>query len=112
MAWHRKSLGELVDALHAEFGEHRYGRIDLDVTRRQKEKAIVYFSDGHLRRLLEWPVVRRESLDGIKIYLGDIGWVMVRASGTENLLRIYSETNSAETTQKVLQATVAAIQSL
>jgi len=57
-------------------------------------------------------VVRRESLDGIKVYLGDIGWVMVRASGTENLLRIYSETTSAETTQKVLQATVAAIQSL
>ena len=112
MAWHGKSLGELVDALHAEFGEHRYGRIDLDVTRRQKEKAIVYFSDGQLQRLLDWPVVRRESLDGIKVYLGDIGWVMVRASGTENLLRIYSETTSAETTQKVLQATVAAIQSL
>ena len=112
MAWHRKSLGELVDALHAEFGEHRYGRIDLDVTRRQREKAIVYFSGGHFQRLLDWPVVRRESLDGIKVYLDKIGWVMVRASGTENLLRIYSETNSAETTQKVLQATVAAIQGL
>jgi phosphomannomutase len=112
MAWHRKSLGELVDALHAEFGEHRYGRIDLDVTRRQREKAIVYFSGGHFQRLLDWPVVRRESLDGIKVYLDEIGWVMVRASGTENLLRIYSETNSAETTQKVLQATVAAIQGL
>ena len=112
MAWHGKSLGELLDALHAEFGEHRYGRIDLQVTCRQKEKAIVYFSDGHLQRLLNWPVVRRESLDGIKVYLGDIGWVMVRASGTENLLRIYSETTSAETTQKVLQATVAAIQDL
>ncbi|HXR34161.1 MAG TPA: phosphoglucomutase/phosphomannomutase family protein [Verrucomicrobiae bacterium] len=112
MAWHGKSLGELVDALHAEFGEHRYGRIDLDVTRPQKERAIAYFTDSQLQRLLDWPVVRRESLDGIKVYLGDIGWVMVRASGTENLLRIYSETNSAETTRKVLQATVAVIQSL
>jgi alpha-D-glucose phosphate-specific phosphoglucomutase len=111
MAWHGKSLGELIGALHAEFGEHRYGRIDLQVTRRQKEKAIVYFSDGELQRLLNWPVVRRESLDGIKVYLDEIGWVMVRASGTENLLRIYSETNSAETTQRVLRATVAAIQS-
>ena len=112
MAWHGKSLGELVDALHTEFGEHRYGRIDLDVTRAQKEKAMAYFSDGKFQRLLDWPVVRRESLDGIKVYLGDIGWVMVRASGTENLLRIYSETTSAETTQRVLQATVVAIQSL
>jgi len=112
MAWHRKSLGELIAVLHAEFGEHRYGRIDLDVTRAQKEKAIAYFSDGKLRKLVVWPIVRRESMDGIKVYLDEIGWVMVRASGTENLLRIYSETNSVETTQKVLRATVAAIQGL
>ena len=51
-------------------------------------------------------------MDGIKLYLGDIGWVMVRASGTENLLRIYAETSKAPTTQKVLRATVAAIQNL
>jgi phosphomannomutase len=112
MAWHGKSLGALLGALHAEFGEHHFGRIDLDVTRRQREQAIIYFSDGQLQRLLDWPVVRRESLDGIKVYLDDIGWVMVRASGTENLLRIYSETNSVEATQRVLQATVAAIQRL
>ncbi len=112
MAWHRKSLGELIAVLHAEFGEFRYGRIDLDVTRAQKEKAIAYFSDGKLQRLLDWPIVRRESVDGIKVYLGEIGWVMVRASGTENLLRIYCETNNVKTTQKVLRATVSAIQSL
>ena len=112
MAWHGQSLGELMGKLHAEFGEHCYGRIDLDVTPRQKERAIAYFSDGRFKGLLDWPVVRRESMDGIKVYLGNIGWVMVRASGTENLLRIYSETNSTEITQKVLQATTAAIQRL
>ncbi len=31
MAWHRKSLGELVAQLHAEFGEHHYGRVDLEL---------------------------------------------------------------------------------
>ncbi len=112
MAWHHKSLGELIAMLHAEFGEHRYGRIDLDVTPAQKEKAIAYFSNGKLRQLAGWPIVRRESMDGIKVYLDEIGWVMVRPSGTENLLRIYSETNREETTQKVLRATVSAIQSL
>jgi phosphomannomutase len=38
--------------------------------------------------------------------------VMVRASGTENLLRIYSETPQAATTDKILRATVAAIQEM
>jgi phosphomannomutase len=43
-------------------------------------------------------------MDGIKVYLGEIGWVMVRPSGTENLLRLYSETSRADTTQRVLAA--------
>jgi len=112
MAWHGKSLGELLAALDREFGEHHYGRIDLDVTPAQKQKAIAYFSNEKLKQFQQWPVPRRESMDGIKIYLGDIGWVMVRASGTENLLRIYAETSKADTTQNVLRATVSTIQEL
>ncbi len=112
MAWHGKPLGKLLADLDREFGEHHYGRVDLSVTPAQKQKAIAYFSNEKLKQFEQWPVPRRESLDGIKIYLGDIGWVMVRASGTENLLRIYSETSKAATTQKVLRATVAAIQEL
>ena len=38
----------------------------------------------------------------MKVYLGDIGWVMVRASGTEPMLRVYSETTRPETTRRVL----------
>ena len=112
MAWHGKSLGELLGVLHKEFGEFHYGRVDLDVTAAQKQKAIAYFSDDKLKRFQEWPVTRRENMDGIKVYLGDLGWVLVRASGTENLLRIYSETSKAGTTQSVLRATVAEIQKL
>lgn len=112
MAWHRKSLGELLGVLHREFGEFHYRRIDLDVKPTQKQKAIEYFSNGKLKTLDEWPIVHREDMDGIKVYLADIGWVMIRASGTENLLRIYSETSKATTTQKVLRSTVATIQAL
>ncbi|MGC2765092.1 MAG: hypothetical protein WB607_06280 [Candidatus Acidiferrum sp.] len=112
MAWHGKSLGELLGALHREFGEFHYGRIDLDVKATQKRKAIEHFSNERLKQFGEWPVARRENMDGIKLYLGDVGWVLVRASGTENLLRIYAETSKAATTQRVLRATVAAIQEL
>jgi alpha-D-glucose phosphate-specific phosphoglucomutase len=112
MAWHGKSLGELIAALHKEFGEHHYGRIDLDVKPGQKEKAIAHFSNEQLARLESWPVQRRENLDGIKLYLADIGWVMVRASGTENLLRIYAETSKVDTTKQVLEATAAAVRQL
>src|SRR5262249_54408680 len=109
MAWHEKSLGELLEDLHKEFGEHRYGRIDLDVTPVQKEKAMAWFSNG-IEELLDWPVARRENLDGVKLYLGQEGWVMVRASGTESLLRVYAETSRIETTRRVLGAVTERIQ--
>src|SRR5258707_10478786 len=112
MAWHGKSLGELLDALHAEFGEYHYGRVDLDVKPGHKEKAIVHFSNGKLASILELPVVHREDMDGIKLYLSDGGWVMGRTSGTENLLRVYSETSRAHTTQRVLKAETKMVRNL
>jgi phosphomannomutase len=102
MAWHGQRLGELLRRLHAEFGEFHYGRVDLELKPGQKEKAIAHFSNGQLRRVNDWTIERREDMDGIKLYLKDVGWVLVRASGTEHLLRIYAETNRAETTQRVL----------
>lgn len=112
MAWHGKRLEGLVAMLHAEFGEHHYGRVDLELRAGQKEKAIAHFSSEQMNRLLDWPVVKKENMDGMKAYLGDIGWVMVRASGTENMLRIYAETTRPETTQRVLDATRALVQKL
>ncbi len=112
MAWHGKSLGELLAVLTAEFGEYHYGRVDLGLKPGQKEKAIAYFSNGKLASILELPVVHREDMDGIKLYLSDGGWVMVRTSGTENLLRVYSETSRADTTQRVLKAVTKMVRNL
>jgi len=112
MAWHGKSLGELVRALHAEFGEHHYGRVDLEVTASQKNRAIAHFSDGKMAKLLDFQIGRRENMDGIKVYLGNAGWLLIRASGTENVLRIYSETDRAQTTRMVLNAATELVHSL
>jgi phosphomannomutase len=112
MAWHGKSLGELLAGLHAVFGEYHYGRVDLELKPGQKEKAIAHFSDAKVSRLVDFPIVEREDLDGIKLYLGEVGWVMVRASGTENVLRIYSETGKPETTSRVLSSVAALVQNL
>jgi phosphomannomutase len=112
MAWHGKSLGELLAALTAEFGEYHYGRVDLDLKPGQKEKAIAHFADAKLTRVLDLPVVRREDMDGIKLYLGAAGWVMVRASGTETLLRVYCETSRLVTTQRVLDAVTKIVRAL
>ncbi len=112
MAWHGKSLGELLRSLHAEFGEYHYGRADLEVKPGQKEKAVAYFTSKKLDKFIGFPISRREDMDGIKFYLGDIGWGMVRASGTENLLRVYSETSKPATTSRVLEAVAKLVHNL
>ena len=112
MAWHGKRLGEIVALLHREFGEHHYGRVDVITKDGQKESALKYFADPKLKSLLDWPITRREDMDGIKLYIGDIGWAMVRASGTEHVLRIYSETNNPNSTRRALDAVNAIVQKL
>jgi phosphomannomutase len=112
MAWHGKRLEDLVAMLHAEFGEHYYGRVDLTLKDSQKHKAIERFSDAKFAKLLDWPIVRREDLDGVKVYLGDIGWVMVRASGTEPMLRVYAETTRPEATRRVLDEVTMMVRNL
>ena len=98
--------------LHSEFGEHHYGRVDLELTPGQKERAIEHFSGPKMKSVLDWNVARREDLDGIKLYLGDIGWVMLRASGTEPMLRVYSETIHPMNTRRILDETRAIVQRL
>jgi phosphomannomutase len=112
MAWHRKTLEELVTQLHEEFGEHHYGRVDLELKPGQKERAIEHFSGAKVTRVLEWGVARREDLDGIKLYLDELGWVMLRASGTEPMLRIYSETRSPSATRQILDHACATVRGL
>ena len=43
-----------------------------------------------------------EDLDGAKMRFGDSAWLLVRASGTENLLRLYSEAPSREQVKALL----------
>ena len=112
MAWHGKRLGELLSHLHQQFGEHHYGRVDLTLRSGQAERALAHFASAKLKTFLDWPVVRREDLDGIKVYLGDIGWVMVRISGTEHMLRIYSETTHPNTTRCVLDEVVSFVRDI
>src|SRR5579872_6604080 len=60
MAWHGKSLGELLGALHNEFGEYHYGRVDLDLKPGQKEKAIEHFSGSTLKQVFKFDITNRE----------------------------------------------------
>ncbi len=117
MADEKKTLGELVASLQAEFGEHHYGRIDMHIDDRLKKSAIKRASSG-MTEIAGLKVLRTEDLDGFKFFLEipeDAAkqnatppvaetWLLLRASGTEPLLRVYCESSSPENVQRILQA--------
>ena len=113
MADERKTLGELVGALQAEFGEHHYGRVDMHITDALKQSAIARAGSG-LTEFAGLAVERVETLDGIKFFLREPEcvsklhaaetWLLLRASGTEPLLRVYCESCSPESVERILRA--------
>jgi phosphomannomutase len=113
MADEKKTLGQLVAALQEEFGEHQYGRVDMHIDEAVKQSAIARAKAG-VADFAGMKVLRVETLDGIKFFLDNSGcvgkknaaetWLLLRASGTEPLLRVYCESCSVESVAKVLEA--------
>lgn len=113
MADEKKSLRELVDALQEEFGEHQYGRIDMHIDEEIKRSAIERAEAG-FAEIAGMTVLRVETMDGIKFFLDNPEckgrpnaaetWLLLRASGTEPLLRVYCESCSEASVARVLAA--------
>jgi len=116
MAEEGKTLGRLVADLQEEYGEHQYGRIDLHLTDKVKNAAIaraLALEPGD-PVFAEMPIYCQETLDGVKFYLDNPEamskpkaaetWILLRASGTEPLLRIYTESCSKESVERLLES--------
>ena len=111
MAEEGKPLGQLVADLQREFGPHYYGRRDLHISEEIKQNAIQRARAEGTQTLGRYHVVKKENLDGIKFFLdaptngkGAEAWILFRASGTEPLLRLYSEAASPELVDEILTA--------
>jgi alpha-D-glucose phosphate-specific phosphoglucomutase len=113
MAEEGKTLGQLVHDLQQEYGPHYYGRTDLHLANDIKEDAM---RRAKLKptKMGSYKVRDVGTLDGVKFYLdaptngdGAEPWVLVRASGTEPLLRIYAEAASPELVKQILRETEA-----
>ncbi|HZP17153.1 MAG TPA: phosphoglucomutase/phosphomannomutase family protein, partial [Terriglobales bacterium] len=111
MADEGKTLGQLVLDLQREFGEHHYGRRDLHIPDDVKLAAIERARSEQFKELGHYRVLRKEGLDGVKLFLdaptngkGAEAWILLRASGTEPLLRLYAEAASPELVKEMLSS--------
>ncbi len=102
MADKGRTLGELVGELSEEFGPHFYGRVDLEVEQKAAQRVVRQVAQGKVTRVAGLKVTSVDDLDGAKMLFGDIAWLLVRASGTENVLRLYAEAPSREQVKDLL----------
>jgi len=102
MAERNLTLGELVAELHAQYGPQVYDRRDLHLAPGQKERVVKMLTEKPPTRIAGLSVTETQNMDGIKFLFGPAAWVLLRVSGTEPLLRIYSEAASKDQVQAIL----------
>jgi phosphomannomutase len=90
-----KSLSALLADLEQRVGPHAYARHDIHLTREtydaERKRVLETLGKKEPDEIAGVRVQRVRSDDGFKFYLEDGSWVLLRASGTEPLIRVYSE---------------------
>ncbi len=96
-----KKPSQLLDYLFSKVGAHYYDRIDtpFEGDRRSREQMIRLANPQTLGGL---KVINLDTTDGYKFNLEDGGWMLIRFSGTERIIRVYTETTRPERVKDIL----------
>lgn len=99
-----KPPSEMLRELHREFGELHYGRKDLRVETVVGLRLLEQLSQTTPDAIAGYGVIGVETMDGTKLLFDDESWLLFRQSGTEPVLRIYSEATSVAKVNSLLAA--------
>ncbi|HRD07427.1 MAG: phosphoglucomutase/phosphomannomutase family protein [Saprospiraceae bacterium] len=102
MAVTGKSIKQLIAEVYSKVGSFSFERDDHHITNALKDEVMRKCKAGEIHSIGTRPVIRTESIDGYKFYLTEDEWIMVRASGTEPVLRVYAQTPSPAQSRKLL----------
>lgn len=97
----RKKPSELLEHLFSKIGPHYYDRIDTRFSG-DKEKKIKRILESKPQYIAGLRVLDLNSFDGYKFILDDGGWLLIRFSGTEPLIRVYCETTHKDKVKEIL----------
>jgi len=104
-----KTLDELIDEVYQIVGEFKFERSDLHLKEEVKTSIVENCKNNFYTAFGPYKIDRIETIDGWKYFFDNGDWLMIRASGTEPVLRNYAE---AETTDKAFAILKAAEKTL
>ncbi|MEO0312460.1 MAG: hypothetical protein RIQ89_2117 [Bacteroidota bacterium] len=106
MAKSGKSLSELIAEVYEVVGPFCFERNDLHLKEEVKVKIVANTAKGAYTSFGKYQVKKVEDIDGYKYYFDDENkeWLLIRASGTEPVLRTYAESATREGAFAILEA--------
>lgn len=102
MAKTGKSLKELIQEVYDITGTFWFERNDLYIDEAIKQQVLSKCKSGAYTEFGKYKVSRVDDLDGYKYFFDENTWLMIRASGTEPVLRVYAEAATKEKTFDIL----------
>jgi phosphomannomutase len=102
MARRRKDAAELIEELFGKVGPHYYDRVDIEMTAQERTRVESRLPELRPDRIAGLAVTGIDSTDGLRFKLEDGAWALIRLSGTEPLMRIYTEVPRKELVPRVL----------
>jgi alpha-D-glucose phosphate-specific phosphoglucomutase len=100
----RKTPSQLLDYLYSKVGPHYYDRRDFHISAANRQTILQRLSSSSPDTIAGSKVTKLDNTEGFRFFLGDESWLLIRFSGTEPLVRIYSEAESLERAKELLDA--------
>ncbi len=105
MAKSGKTLDELIAEVYAIVGAFKFERNDLHLTEALKNEVVANCNNNKYTSFGKYTVREVGTIDGWKFIFDDNRWLMIRASGTEPVLRTYAEAPTLEEVREILKIT-------
>ncbi len=104
-----KSIEQIIKEIYAITGTFYYARYDLKIEENHKRVVVEACKNNMFKSFGDLKVEHVETLDGFKYFINENEWLMLRASGTEPLLRIYAEAGSEDRVKLFLEEGLKAV---
>jgi alpha-D-glucose phosphate-specific phosphoglucomutase len=98
-----KTPSQLIDYLYSKVGAHYFHRIDVEFPEEERQAINNRLKDNPPQSIDGVEVVKLDTEDGFRFTLADNTWLLIRFSGTEPVLRIYTESDSPARVDRLLE---------